>query len=116
VAEAFSINLGLKYFLSCEIEPPLCVVWNGQLNSLSNKLVPKCAPQGKADIEVYTPDGAWVVDATLAGDTGVQLAEARRLKRHNPTLTSNIAHDWQNIQGFWLVFNLFLALGSVFLL
>jgi hypothetical protein len=26
------------------------------------------------------------------------------------------AHDWQNIQGFWLVFNLFLALGSVFLL
>jgi hypothetical protein len=25
-------------------------------------------------------------------------------------------HDWQNIQGFWLVFNLFLALGSVFLL
>jgi hypothetical protein len=90
VAEAFSVNLGLKYFLSCEIEPPLCVVWNGQLNSLSNKLVPKCAPQGKPDVEVYTPDGAWVVDATLAGDTGVQLAEARRLKRHNPTLTSNI--------------------------
>jgi len=26
------------------------------------------------------------------------------------------AHAWQNIQGFWLVFNLFLALGSVFLL
>jgi hypothetical protein len=91
VAEAFSVNLGLKYFLSREIEPPLCVVWNGQLNSSSNKLVPKCAPQWKADIEVYTPDGAWVVDATLAGDMGVQLAEARRLKRHNSTLTSNIS-------------------------
>jgi hypothetical protein len=31
-------------------------------------------------------------------------------------LAVSCAHDWQNIQGFWLVFNLFLALGSVFLL
>jgi hypothetical protein len=90
VAEAFSLNLGLKYFLSCELESPPCVVWNGQLDILDNRHVPKCAPRGKPDIEVYMHDGVWVVDATLAGDKGVQLAEARRLKRHNPTITSNI--------------------------
>jgi len=90
VAEAFSVNLGLKYFLSCEVEPPPCVVWNGQLDLSGDKFVPKCAPRGKPDIEVYTPDGVWIVDATLAGEKGVQLAEARRLKRHDPTIASSI--------------------------
>ena len=90
VAEAFSINLGLNYFLSCEIEPPPCVVWNGQLDLSDGKFVPKCAPRGKPDIEAYTTDGVWIVDATLAGEKGVQLAEARRLKRHNPTIASSI--------------------------
>jgi len=90
VAEAFSLKLGLKHFLSCELEPPPCVVWNGQLDVLNNKHVPKCAPQGKPDIEVYTYDGVWIVDATLARERGVQLAEARRLKRHNPTIASNV--------------------------
>jgi hypothetical protein len=90
VAEAFSLKIGLKYFLSRELESPPCIVWNGRLDILDNRHVPKCAPRGKPDIEVYMHDGVWIVDATLAGDKGVQLAEARRLKRHNPTITSNI--------------------------
>lgn len=89
VAEALSLKLGLKYFLSRELESPPCIVWNGQLDILDNRHVPKCASRGKPDIEVYMHDGVWIVDATLAGDKGVQLAEARRLKRHNPTITSN---------------------------
>ncbi len=89
VAEAFSVNLNLKYFLSCKIESPLCVVWNGRLDLSGDKFVPRCAPRGKPDIEVYTLNGVWIIDATLAGEKGVQLAEARRLKCHNPTIASN---------------------------
>jgi hypothetical protein len=85
VAETLSIKLGLNYLLSCEIKPPPCVVWNGRL---TEKFIPICAPRGKPDIEVYTVSGAWVVDATLAKELGVQLAEARRLKHHNPTIPS----------------------------
>jgi len=83
VAETLSIKLGLNYLLSCEIKPPPCVVWNGRL---TEKFIPICAPAGKPDIEVYTVSEAWVVDATLAKELGVQLAEARRLKHHNPTI------------------------------
>lgn len=85
VAEALSIKLGLNHLLSCEIEPPPCVVWNGRL---TEKFIPICAPRGKPDIEVYIVNEAWVVDVTLAKELGVQLAEARRLKHHNPTTSS----------------------------
>jgi len=89
VAEAISIKLGLRYFLSHELEPPPCVVWNGQLNKFEAKIIPKCAPHGKPDIEVYTSTEAWVVDATLSREKGIQLAEVRRLVRHNPTNPSS---------------------------
>ncbi|MGB9683337.1 MAG: hypothetical protein ACPL1Z_00215 [Candidatus Bathyarchaeales archaeon] len=89
VAEAFSIKLGLGYFLSNELEPPPCVVWNGQLDNFCSKIVPKCAPQGKPDIEVYTSTEVWVVDATLSREKEIQLAEVRRLIRHNPANPSS---------------------------
>lgn len=89
VAEAFSIKLGLAYILSHELEPPPCIVWNGRLNEYCSKIVPKCAPQNKPDIEVYTSTEAWVVDVTLSKEKGIQLAEVRRLLRHNPTNSSN---------------------------